>query len=239
MRGVTNGICHDKRKAAGTQENYGEKHMRQFQEDLLSWYVKEGRRFPWRKKRLSCYQRIVSEILLQRTKAETVAKFYPFFMERFSCWKQLAAASKEELENVLKPIGLWHRRAVVLEKLSYEMKKRNGQFPRGRDNIESLPGVGQYIANAIELFCHGKPRPLLDANMARVLERVFGPRKLADIRYDNYLQKLAHEVVTCESPCLLNWAILDIAALVCKIKKPICYNCPLESTCRETAHLMP
>ena len=44
------------------------------------------------------------------------------------------------------------------------------------------------VANAILLVCHEQPEPLLDSNMARVIERVFGPRKLADIRYDPYLQ---------------------------------------------------
>jgi len=63
--------------------------------------------------------------------------------------------------------------------------------------------------------------------MARVLERYFGPRKLADIRYDPYLQKLAHRVVDCEAPAAVNWAILDLAALVCKARGPRCSQCPL------------
>jgi hypothetical protein len=59
---------------------------------------------------------------------------------------------------------------------------------------------GQYIANAVLLLCHGEPQPLLDVNMARVLERVFGPKKLADIRYDPYLQQLAMRIVQCKKP---------------------------------------
>ena len=111
------------------------------------------------------------------------------------------------------------------------MAKKNGRFPRDREAIEALPGIGQYIANAVLLFCHGQPQPLLDVNMARVLERVFGPRKLADIRYDPYLQELARNVVRCKTSAKLNWAILDIAATVCLLRNPCCSECPLTSVC--------
>ncbi|HEX5733370.1 MAG TPA: hypothetical protein VF131_11105 [Blastocatellia bacterium] len=67
--------------------------------------------------------------------------------------------------------------------------------------------------------------------MARVLERFFGPRKLADIRYDPYLQSLAKKVVEGGNPIHLNWALLDHASLICKQGKPLCNICPLVSRC--------
>jgi A/G-specific adenine glycosylase len=112
------------------------------------------------------------------------------------------------------------------------MTKRRGVFPRRREEIEKLPNIGQYIANAILLLCHGEPQPLLDVNMARVLERFFGPRTLADIRYDPYLQSLAKAVVNSSDPVLINWAILDHATLICRISGPLCSGCPLSSKCK-------
>jgi A/G-specific adenine glycosylase len=111
------------------------------------------------------------------------------------------------------------------------MVRRNNRFPIDRKEIETLPGIGQYIANAILMFCHREPKPLLDVNMARVLERVFGARKLADIRYDPYLQKLAGKIVQCKTSEKLNWAILDIAATICIIRNPRCNDCPIVSIC--------
>ena len=92
--------------------------------------------------------------------------------------------------------------------------------------------VGQYIASAVLLFCHDQPEPLLDVNMARVLERYFGPREFADIRYDPYLQSLARKVVSCRRPAQMNWAILDLAALVCRTHSPRCGECPVAKGCR-------
>ena len=71
---------------------------------------------------------------------------------------------------------------------------------------------------------------MLDVIMARVLERYFGPRKLADIRYDPYLQTLSRQVVKTR-PVGLNWAILDLGAMICTASNPKCSSCPMASTC--------
>jgi len=202
-----------------------------FRKKMLRWYSVHGRFFPWRKKSVSKFQVIIAEILLQRTRAETVANFFRNFVKKYPSWVKLSQASQKDLEKFLKPIGLWRRRASSLRSLTGEMVKRRGRFPKTRQEIESLPGIGQYIANAILLFCHDKPYPLLDVNMARVLERIFGPRKLADIRYDPYLQELSSKIVDCDKPREVNWAILDLAASTCKVKNPKCQGCPFFEIC--------
>lgn len=202
-----------------------------FRSIVLSWYSQNGRQFPWREETANSYQKILAEVLLQRTKAQTVAKHFPALVKRYPSWINLSNAAEEELEDYLKPLGLWRRRIVSVKALAYEMAQRKGQFPKVREEIESLPGVGQYIANAILLFCHDDARPLLDENMARVLERFFGPRKLADIRYDPYLQNLAAEVVKGRESILVNWAILDFASLVCNRTSAQHTDCPLCKEC--------
>jgi len=206
--------------------------VRAFRRLLLEWYGKYGRHFPWRNKSANSYQRIVAEVLLQRTRAENVASFYGKFVRKYPSWKKLALATEKELGLFLKPLGLWKRRASSLLRLASELTKRNGRFPRTREEIESLPNVGQYIANAVHLFCLGDPQPLLDSNMARVLERYFGPRNLADIRYDPYLQALAKSCVTCKDSILLNWSILDLGALICTLRNPRHASCPLSRRCK-------
>ncbi len=210
-------------------------HTSSFRRNLLAWYGRSGRHFPWRNPSATNYVKIISEVLLQRTRAETVATFLPGFLRQYPSWHLLSLAPKQELELQLKPLGLHTRRAAAVSALAAELRGRNGRFPSEREAIEALPGVGQYIANAVELFVHQRPRPLLDVNMARVLERHFGPRKLADIRYDPYLQDLASRVVDCSTADRLNWAILDLAATVCALKTPSCCRCPVACGCRHAA----
>jgi A/G-specific adenine glycosylase len=198
---------------------------------LCAWFASKGRPFPWRKRSATLYERIVPEVLLQRTRAEVVAKFFPRFMRRYSSWKQLAKASEADLRGCLQPLGLWRRRASSLVKLAQAMAARNGRFPQARSDVELLPAVGQYICNAIMLFANRQAEPLLDVNMARVLERCLGPRKLVDIRYDPKLQEVSRLMVSGPRAIELNWAILDLAAMVCTHRLPRCPECPIRHHC--------
>lgn len=202
-----------------------------FQTELLKWYKINGRKFYWRKKGLTHYQYVIAEVLLQRTKADTIAKFYPSFIKEYPNWKSLAIAKLKDIEEYLKPVGLYRQRSVRLKNLATEMVKRNGRLPKDREKLESIPFMGQYIANAVELVIFNQPSPLVDVNMARVLERFFGPRKMADIRYDPYLQKLSFKIVNHENAKEINWAVLDFAALVCRSRNPKHGICPLKGHC--------
>ena len=198
---------------------------------LLQWYSREGRSFPWRAEDASIYERICVEILLQRTRAETVAKIYRSFFRTFPSWHALATASTEELEDLLRPIGLWRRRAVSIKSIAIYADDHNGIFPSDRAQLSRVPAVGQYVSNAIELFQHGKARPLVDVNMARMIERYLRPRRLADIRYDPWLQAAAQWLVECDDPVRVNWAALDFAAKICKSRKPDCDACEWRERC--------
>lgn len=201
------------------------------QSRLNDWFKDNGRSFPWRKSRATVYERILPEVLLQRTRAEVVAQFLPRFIQRYPSWRKLAKASEKDLRQLLQPLGLWRRRASALTKLAQAVSEKNGRFPRPRSAIESLPAIGQYICNAVMLFAHQQSEPLLDVNMARVLERCFGPRRLADIRYDPELQEIARLVVSGPRSVKTNWAILDLGAIVCTQKAPRCAECPIKYHC--------
>jgi A/G-specific adenine glycosylase len=206
--------------------------VRSFQRHIFAWYRTHKRSFPWRASSSTRYEQIIAEVLLKRTRAETVARFFRPFVKQFPSWSRLSKASETELRGFLQPIGLWRQRAQSLKALAMAMSTRHGRFPRGRDAVELLPGVGQYVANAVLLFCHGDHEPLLDAGMARVLERCFGARTLVDIRYDPWLQNIARRIVDHERAAELNWAILDLAAIVCTASQPHCDECPVLRHCQ-------
>jgi A/G-specific adenine glycosylase len=208
------------------------KQIEFFRSALLEWWGPRRRMFPWRRSSASVYHQIVSEVLLQRTRAETVAAFWPLFIATYPNWAALANSTEKHIEATLRPIGLSQQRAPRLRDLARFMVSRRGRFPESRVEIEALPAVGQYVANAILLFCFGKREPFLDVNMARVLERFFGPRTLADIRYDPYLQGLSRLVINGTDCRSINWAILDLAAAVCRAQQPCIERCPLKTECR-------
>lgn len=198
---------------------------------LLNWFGQNGRDLPWRSPGANVYEKICVEVLLQRTRAETVAGMYRNFFAQYPNWNAIALAPVEELEGVLKPIGLWKRRARSIRSLASYAAEHDGQFPSEPSELAQVPAVGQYVANAILLFLHGQPRPLVDVNMVRVIERYLRPRKLADIRHDPWLQEAAHWLVRCDDPVQVNWATLDFAAMCCRARNPLCSACCLQKKC--------
>jgi DNA (cytosine-5)-methyltransferase 1 len=202
-----------------------------FRKTLLDWYDKNKREFPWRKDDVSNYEIIVYEILLQRTKAETVAKYHDSFFRKYPGWEALCKARIRDLERVLKPFGLYNHRAKRLYKIIQEYKSKNGVLPRDRHELNESNLSTLYISNAFELFILNHRSALIDVNMSRVLSRFFNPQEFKDVRNDKPLQDLAYDVINVKKCKELNWAILDYAALVCK-KKPACSECKLKSRCR-------
>lgn len=202
-----------------------------FRQSLLEWSKSNRRSFPWRDTGRTPYELVIAEILLQRTQALAVARVYPSFLTRFPSWEALANSSHEELKPFLVSLGLSTVRAEILLRVARAIRNNGDTVPSTSIELEQLKGIGQYTANAILLLVHGQAVPLLDANMARVLERYFGPRTRADIRDDPFLHALAREVVRGRGSVEINWAVLDLAALVCKPGKPLCPECPLRRRC--------
>jgi A/G-specific adenine glycosylase len=193
---------------------------------LRRWYARAGRSFPWREWH-DPYRLAVVEILLQRTRAETVAAFAEVFFARYPHWDALASASRAELEHALAPIGLHERRAASLIALS-RLVTDQGLDPGSRE----APGVGQYISRAIAVAARNEPVAMVDSNWVRVLRRVFGGGWMSDYRYDARLQSIAKAVVEAGGDARgVNWAVLDLGATVCPPRNPSCSSCPLRLSC--------
>lgn len=202
-----------------------------FRKRLLAWSKKRGRSYHWRHPGTALYEQVISELLLQRTRADAVAAHLSAFLSVAPGWNELAGIPEDDLARVLRPLGLWQKRASSLRRLAAAVNSAGGVLPVTRAELERLPGVGQYMASAILVIQGIRHAPYLDVNMARVLERHFGPRRLADIRYDPELQRIAHRLTNSRQCKLVNWAILDLAALVCRVGKPNCSACPLKRSC--------
>jgi len=203
-----------------------------FRKVLLGWFNENKRNFPWRKNNITNYELILSEILLQRTKAETVSKYYNTFFSKYPNWGKLIKANIKDLELILKPLGLYRHRAKRLFKIIQEYKERNGVLPVNKNELKESNFSTLYISNAYELFILNHRAALLDVNMSRVLSRFFCPQEFKDVRNDKIIQELAHNVINVKACKELNWAILDYAALICKSSKPICSSCMLNSKCK-------
>ena len=199
---------------------------------LLSWFDQYGRQLPWRDGSMEPWQVLVVEILLQQTRAERIAAFAPAFLADFPSLQALAATDERLLATRLATLGLQNRRASRLVALARALLARDGRIPNSKPELESLPGVGPYVAAAYMSTVLNQPEPMVDVNMARVIERLYGPRTLADIRYDPHINGIARRLIQhATRPKEFNWAVLDLGAAHCKARSPSCQSCPLIEVC--------
>lgn len=230
MKLSINGQVARRRRSAALDRLPDRFQIAWFRQTLQSWFKDNRREFPWRSSS-DPYIICMAEIFLQQTTARKVSDFIRVFTAQFPDWDTLAKATPAQIESVIFPLGIYRRRAKTIHSLANAVVKLNG-FPRTRKGLEKLSGIGQYIANVLLVVLYRKRLPFLDTNMSRVLERFFGPRELADIRYDPYLQTLSRRIVNTRDCLYANWMILDFAAIVCAKRRPRCSECPLIGHCR-------
>lgn len=190
-----------------------------------------GRHFIWRDER-NPYRLAVAEILLQKTRAQSATETYRKILELYPNVECLGKADRAELEELLRPIGLFKKRAMQLIAMAQAVACRGADvFGDWRELERDIPGLGAYAARAIACFGRGEKVGIVDANVARILRRVFRIRT-TDSRAAIY-QKYADAVAARSAdPRETNFGLLDIGAAIC-VSIPKCPICPLLEFCAQ------
>ena len=202
-----------------------------FRGTLIAWGEEHFRSFPWRLAE-DPYCILMAEVMLHRTQARQVLPVYSRFVERYPDTGSLARASVEDLYRELSSLGLRWRIALIHD-LAAEIRDRfNGRIPTEKDALLSLPGVSDYIASSVRCFAWNFPEPLIDTNTVRVVGRLFGLEIRDSSRRNPRFKKLIAALVDPKYPRDYNYALLDLAHLVCHRRRPPeCELCPVRASC--------
>ncbi|MET1129152.1 MAG: A/G-specific adenine glycosylase [Thermoproteota archaeon] len=200
-------------------------------ERLLEWWRRNKRSFPWRETG-DPYRLLLAAILLRKTRAENVAPVYAALVERYPEPQRLAEASVEELEELLRPLGLHRTRARQLARLARELVERyGGRVPCAPEELAGLPGVGPYAANVVGAAACGRRVAAVDVNVARVVSRLFGVKPRRAPHLDEAVLEAAQRLVEAGPPRDVNLALMDLSAKLCRPRRPRCWECPLRELC--------
>lgn len=203
------------------------------QRDLLVWFEKNRRSFPWRKTK-DPYKILLAEKLLQQTAAkEHVVAAYKEILSLYPTIEALAKARVSDLRRIISPLGFVYR-AEELPRLAQEILKRHGgELPRDLKLLLALPGIGDYSARAILSFAYGQDLPVVDTNIARLLYRIFGISKPmpSNPARNRQLLEMAAVLVPLGKSKDFNLAALDLCAAVCTVRQPNCPRCPIRHYC--------
>jgi A/G-specific adenine glycosylase len=202
-----------------------------FRKRLLVWFRQFQRDLPWRRTN-DPYRIWLSEIMLQQTRVAAAIPYYERFLDRFPDIQTLAAAPQEEVLRLWSGLG-YYSRARNLQKAGQQIvAKHDGQFPKDREQVLDLPGIGTYTAAAILSIAFGEKYAVLDGNVARVLARLGAIR--GDLRVSRrwlQLQVTADKYLDPESPGDWNQAMMELGATLCTPKSPQCLLCPAMQLC--------
>ena len=209
--------------------------------NLLGWYPNTARDLPWRRTR-DPYAIWVSEIMLQQTQVKAVIPYWERWMKALPTIQSLAKANPERIHKLWEGLGYYTRVRNMQKAARLIVNSRGGRFPTVFEEVQELPGVGRYTAGAVCSIAFNQPKPILDGNVIRVLTRVFGiegnPRdgavnaslwELAD-----GLVKEAQAIGSAEDSARcsqLNQSLMELGALVCTPRQPLCASCPLSKLC--------
>jgi A/G-specific adenine glycosylase len=196
---------------------------RDFRKRLLRWYGKNQRKLPWRGE-TDPYRILVSEIMLQQTRVAVVEERYKDFLRRFPTVRRLARAREQTVLAVWSGLG-YYRRARSLHAAA-KLVLRRRRFPRTSAELQALPGVGRYTANAVASIAFGDPVPVVDGNVQRVLERVLGRALSPEQSWS-----ASGALLDVRRPGDFNQAMMELGAVVCLPGKPLCEMCPVAAPC--------
>jgi A/G-specific adenine glycosylase len=202
-----------------------------FRRKLNRWFLYHKRDLPWRRTR-DPYAILVSEIMLQQTQAATVVPYYNRWRRLFPTIRSLVAAAESDVLHVWQGLGYYARGRNLHRCAKMIVEKFGGRLPNDPTALKSLPGIGLYTANAIAIFAFDQSFPIVEANTARVLCRLFNIR--APIDSTSGRQRLwdaSAKLVPPKGARDFQNAMMDLGALICTARNPRCQICPVKTCC--------
>lgn len=174
--------------------------------------------------------------MLQQTQVTTVIPFFHRFLARFPTIEQLAAASEHEVLQHWEGLGYYRRARHLHQAAQRIVQEFDGQFPHQYEHASTLPGVGRYTVGAVLSQAFDQRLPIVDANVARVLCRLFAWRQPLESKATQaWLWQTAEELLPTKHVGDFNQALMELGQTICTVGTPSCLLCPWRDQCEGRA----
>ena len=201
---------------------------------ILNWYDNNKRTLPWRKK---CSQKqreyftLVSEFMLQQTQVSTVIPYFKNFIKNIPNLDSLAKINEKKLLKYWEGLGYYSRVRNLKKTAKIVVSKYKKKLPNTLEELKTLPGIGDYTASAILSIAFNKPFIPLDGNVERIIKRILNLKSEKEISKENIIKKKKILGISNRSSDYAQ-ALMELGALVCKPKNPLCTKCPIIKNCK-------
>lgn len=197
---------------------------------LRGWFLKHKRALPWRKGPFP-YAVWVSEVMLQQTQAAVVIPYFHRWMAQFPTVASLAESAIDDVLKLWEGLGYYSRARHLHRGAQVIVQRFGGELPSDRAALRTIPGIGEYTANAICAFAFGQKTAAVDGNVLRVACRYFGIEEdIAKPKTRTLVQERVDGWLPDERPAEVAEALIELGATICG-RNPKCSLCPLEESC--------
>ena len=200
---------------------------------ILNWYDINKRSLPWRKKtslKKKQYYTLVSEYMLQQTQVITVIPYFNRFIKNIPDIETLSCYDNRKLIKLWEGLGYYSRVRNLKKTAQVIINDFNKKIPNNFLELKSLPCIGDYTASAISAIAFNKPLIPLDGNIERVLKRYLYLKKENQIQKENLIKQKKIFGTSRRSSDYAQ-ALMELGALICKPKNPLCNQCPISKKC--------
>ena len=200
---------------------------------LGAWWEANARDLPWRFGRATPWGVLVSEVMSQQTQMSRVVPYWTDWMRMWPDAAALAGASTAEVITAWGRLG-YPRRALRLQECARVVADRwHDDLPRGYDDLIALPGIGDYTASAVMSFAYGERIAVIDTNIRRVLSRLFLGVESRGGSASPAERDLANRALPRDARRSVTWnqSVMELGAVVCTAKTPLCDACPVRDRC--------
>jgi A/G-specific adenine glycosylase len=202
--------------------------IQRIRQALILWGHEHFQPYAWRFSS-NRWHALVAEVLLLRTRASSVAPVYAKLIEEFPTAQAISQAPTDRISAILAPLGLRWRTQRLIE-LSTAVSKREDHIPETVEELEKLPGVGQYVSAAFLSLHLGKRALIIDSNVVRLVCRLICEPYDHEHRRSKWLRALVDRLTPEADVKHFNYALLDVSMTICTIQ-PKCSVCPLQQLC--------
>lgn len=177
------------------------------------------------------YELLIAIVLSAQTTDKRVNMVTPILFTKYPTLEKLSEAPIDSLEEILKPIGSFRKKAIYVKDIAYNLTtKYQGIVPTDREKLEKLKGVGRKTINVFLSEYYNYPAIAVDTHVERISKRLrIASKKATVLEVEEKLQKFFPKN---------EWAKRHLQLVLfgryyCKAVKPDCSSCPLKELCRD------
>lgn len=201
-----------------------------FAKNLNTWYRKHRRDLPWRETS-DPYKIWISEIMLQQTTVNAVIPYYQKWIKVFPTVQHVAKAPLQKVLKLWQGLGYYTRAKNIHRSVKIISDIHHGKIPNCPVKLKKLPGFGPYTVGAVLSIAFDQRHPIIDANIRRVIMRILAIEGHANTTQDSKILAFLEKIMPQKNLRTFNQALMELGALVCRNREPLCLLCPVKAQC--------